>query len=158
MRRSLGALAAALLAGAAHAFGGVVTRISDGDTLWVQPDDRARKPIKVRLLHVDAPERCQPGGEQAGAALASRVLHRRVEVHARSRDDYRRVLAEVHLDAEDVAAWMVSNGYAWSVRWHGKPTRYAVQEQAARQAGLGLFARPDAVPPWRFRSTHGPCE
>ena len=144
-----------LCSGAAQALSGVVTRVADGDTLWVRPADG--KPIKVRLQGIDAPERCQPWGEQARAALAARVLHRQVAVRTRAYDDYRRAIAHVELNGEDVAAWMVREGHAWSYRYRRSLGPYAEQEQQARAARRGLFAQA-AIEPRVFRKTHGPCE
>ena len=112
-----------LLSGPALAMSGVVTRVSDGDTVWVKPDDAPkRKPVKVRLVGIDAPERCQAWGAEATAALRARVLHQRVEVPTRGVDTHGRLLGGLRLaDGSDLAAWMVSNGHAWSARWRGSP-------------------------------------
>lgn len=160
MRRLLPAFA--LLVGLpAQALTGVVTHVSDGDTVWVRPDDAPpqRKPVKLRLVGIDAPERCQPWGAQATAALTARVLHRRVEVPTRGVDNHGRLLGGLFLDdGSDVAAWMVASGHAWSSRWHRRPGPYAAQEAAARALRAGLFADALAVEPWVFRRSHGPCE
>ncbi|TXC65288.1 hypothetical protein FSC37_01695 [Piscinibacter aquaticus] len=110
--RALILLMTAAAAGPAWALSGVVTRVSDGDTVWVKPDDAPkRKPVKVRLVGIDAPERCQPWGAEATAALTARVLHERVEVPTRGVDAHGRVLGGLRLaDGSDVAAWMVSQG------------------------------------------------
>lgn len=136
---------------------GVVSRVSDGDTLWIRPVDRRRKPVKVRLLGIDAPETCQAGGEAARQALAGRVLQRRVVVETSSRDDYGRALGRVWLDGEDVNAWLVASGHAWGARTRRSQAGYAAEQRQAQAAGLGLFADPQALPPWTFRRTHGPC-
>ena len=44
-----------------------VTRVFDGDTLWVQPLDGGRY-RKLRLDGLDAPEICQSGGGAPGGA------------------------------------------------------------------------------------------
>jgi micrococcal nuclease len=137
---------------------GTITRVSDGDTVWLQPDDRARAPIKLRLHGIDAPERCQPWGEQSRAALAARVLQRHVAVSTRSRDDYGRTLGSIRLDGEDINGWMVAQGHAWSARWHRRAMRYGAHEVSARASRKGLFAQHDAIEPRQFRRLHGPCE
>ena len=43
---------------------GVVTHVSDGDTLWVRPAG-AGAALQVRLQGLDAPEICQEFGSQA---------------------------------------------------------------------------------------------
>jgi endonuclease YncB( thermonuclease family) len=142
------------LSGAAQALSGVVTRVSDGDTIWVHPE--GGKPVKVRLLGIDAPEHCQAWGPQAQAALASRVLNQPVRVRTRAYDDYHRAVGKLELRGEDVAAWMVRNGHAWSYRYRRSLGPYAEQERQARAARRGLFAAP-AVEPRAFRRAHGPC-
>lgn len=150
----------ALLAGPAGALSGVVTRVSDGDTIWVKPDDAPkRKPVKVRLVGIDAPERCQPWGAEATAALSARVLHQRVEVPTRGVDTHGRVLGGVRLaDGSDVAAWMVSQGLAWSPRYQRHPGPYAREQQDAQLRRAGLFADAAPMEPWLFRRMHGPCD
>lgn len=149
----------AVAAGArdARAFAGVVTRVSDGDTLWVQPADAARAPLKLRLRGIDAPELCQAWGAQSRDALAARVLRRRVEVDVRARDGYGRALGTLRVAGTDVAAALVAQGHAWSTRWRGSGP-YLREEQAARSARRGLFADAAAVEPRRFRRLHGPCD
>ncbi len=140
-----------------QAMTGVVTRVTDGDTVWVRPDAPKRKPVKLRLVGIDAPERCQAWGAQATAALSEQVLHRRVEIPTRGVDPHGRLLGGLMLDGRDVSAWMVSQGHAWSSRFHRHPGPYAQQQRAAQSRRAGLFADPAAIEPWVFRRSHGPC-
>ena len=73
----------------AQAWLGVVTHVSDGDTVWVQPL-QGGEAHKVRLLGIDAPEICQPWGPQSRAALHAALQGQVVEVRARTRDSYGR--------------------------------------------------------------------
>lgn len=140
---------------------GTVTYVTDGDTVWVQvdpaPGQARRKPVKLRLQGIDAPERCQAGGPQATEALKSRVLRQQVLMQTRGHDDHGRALGNLTLQGEDVSAWMVSEGHAWSYRYRRSLGPYAAQEQQARQARKGLFANDDALEPRQFRQQHGPC-
>jgi endonuclease YncB( thermonuclease family) len=145
------------LSGAAQAMSGIVTHVTDGDTIWVRPDEPNRKPVKLRLVGIDAPERCQAWGAQATAALTSQVLHRHVEVPTRGVDAHGRLLGGLMLDGRDVSAWMVSRGHAWSARYHRHPGPYAQEQQVAQTGRAGLFADPAAIEPWLFRKRHGPC-
>ncbi len=140
--------------GPAHALSGVVTHVTDGDTLWVRPQGHA--PVKVRVQGIDAPERCQAWGPQAREALAARVLHRQVQVRTRAKDDYHRTIGTVELDGQDVAAWLVREGHAWSQRYRRSLGPYAAEEAEARQLHRGLFAAA-AIEPRDFRKAHGPC-
>jgi endonuclease YncB( thermonuclease family) len=150
-------LVAPLCAAAAPLIQGVVIRVVDGDTLWLAPDGARRSPLKLRLAGIDAPERCQAGGEEARSALAAHVLQRRVTLRVRARDEFGRLVANVSLDGEDVNAWIVARGHAWSPGWKHRPGPYAREEQAARAARRGLFAQGDAIEPRRFRRIHGAC-
>jgi endonuclease YncB( thermonuclease family) len=141
----------------ARSFNAVVTHVTDGDTLWVQPEGHAGGPIKLRLQGIDAPERCQRWGPEARAALAERVLHQRVQVRTRAKDSYERVLGNVRLAGEDVSAWMVAHGHAWSYRYRHNAGPYAAEEQAARAERRGLFADARAIEPRHFRRQHGAC-
>jgi micrococcal nuclease len=136
---------------------GVVTHVTDGDTLWLQADDASSPPMKLRLQGIDAPERCQAWGAEASAALASRVLRRHVQVHTQAHDTYGRTIGRVTLAGEDIAAWMVLQGHAWSYRYRRSPGPYAAEEQQARAARRGLFADTKAVEPRTFRRVAGPC-
>ncbi len=137
----------------------VVTRVSDGDTLWVRrvTDSASHRPIKLRLQGIDAPERCQAWGPQAQQALANRVLNKEVQLQTRGHDDYERVLGNVWLGDEDVSAWMVEHGHAWSYHYRRSAGPYAMQEDKARKNKRGLFADPQAVEPRQFRKNNGPC-
>jgi micrococcal nuclease len=137
----------------------IVTRVSDGDTLWIRPlgDGGKQRPIKLRLQGLDAPERCQAWGSQAQQALAHKVLNKEVRLQTRGRDDHERVLGNVWLGDEDVSAWMVEAGHAWSYRYRRSLGPYAAQENQARQNKRGLFADPRAIEPREFRKSNGPC-
>lgn len=141
---------------AAEAWWGVVSHVSDGDTLWVRPADGGQ-PRKVRMHGIDAPELCQAHGAEARAALQRQVLGRAVRVQPLRHDDYGRLLARLWAEGDDVAARMVGAGHAWSYRYRHSPGPYADEERAARAARRGLFADPAAQRPYAFRRQHGPC-
>jgi len=152
-------LAAALLAAPAvqaAQFRGVVSHVTDGDSIWVRPaaDGEA---VEIRLLHLDAPEGCQAFGPQAKRALSARVLHQRVTVRTRGTDEYQRALAQVKFKGQDINAWLVREGHAWSGSFHGKRGPYAALEDEAREAHRGLWAKGGAVEPRHFRRSHGRC-
>jgi len=132
------------------------TSVPDGDTLWVQPlaGGSARK---LRLLGIDAPEICQDGGVAARDALRTLVTDQRLLVVTNFQDDYGRDLVRVYVQGQDIGVALVSQGHAWSSRWRKSLGPYAVQESAARQAGLGLFANPQAELPQDFRKRFGSC-
>lgn len=143
---------------AAHAlvFHGVVTHVTDGDSLWVRPSSGAA-PREIRLQGIDAPEICQSFGVEARDALASLALHRQVVVTTRARDRYERTVARVRIGSQDLGSWMVSHGYAWSNGRRGSGGPYARQQEQAQAASLGLWRKGRAQPPRDFRKRHGSC-
>ncbi len=143
------------LSASARPLHGVVSHVTDGDTLWVRPAGD-RPPVQVRMQGLDAPEICQAFGTQARDALAARVLHRTVRVSTRARDKYQRSVGSVSLEGQDVGAWLVQRGYAWSTRYRGRAGPYAHEEAQARQGRVGLWAA-GAVEPRVFRRRHGSC-
>lgn len=159
MKRWLPVLALALAcAPALHAgtFRGTVTHVTDGDTLWVRPA-AGGAPVELRLLDLDAPEGCQRFGRDAAAALRKRVLRQRVSVRTQGADDYRRQLAHVEHRGQDIGAWMVGQGYAWSHAYRGRKGPYAPLEEQARAQGRGLWAQAGAMEPRTFRKRFGRC-
>jgi endonuclease YncB( thermonuclease family) len=133
-----------------------VSRVFDGDTVWVKP--LAGGPYrKLRLEGIDAPEICQSGGEASRDVLARRVLNQVVEVRVRAQDDYGRGVARLNHQGDDVAAWLVANGQAWSYRWRRSLGPFADEEALARKSKRGVFKDVAAELPRDFRKRHGPC-
>jgi endonuclease YncB( thermonuclease family) len=145
------------IAAGAQAVEGIVRHVTDGDSLVLQPDAPGAKPIKLRLLGLDAPEICQAGGVEARDALARRVAGRRVIAVGSVTDAYRRRLVTILLEGEDIGAWMVREGHAWNMRFRGRPGRYDAAEREARAARRGVFTEPNPLPPRVFRHQHGSC-
>ena len=130
-------------------FQGRVVAIVDGDTVEVMHDGRAER---IRLNGIDAPEHRQAFGRRAQDFLGEMIFQQNVRVVVRSKDRYGRTVADLFVGAKNVNQEMVRAGMAWWFR------RYAPRdmvlrdlEERAREAGLGLWADPDAVAPWNFR-------
>lgn len=145
------------------AFTATVTRITDGDTLWVQVTDAGdtgapREELKLRLLRIDTPELGR-GGESAEclAERAATELERlapegstvRGAYDVERRDRYGREL--VHLWTADgvwVNGELLARGYAQVVTYPPN-TAYDDEvralESAAREADRGLWD-PTACP------------
>ena len=75
------------LAASAHAklLTGVVTFVSDGDTLWVRLSTGG-EPVKVRFQGIDAPEICQDWGPQSTQALKAKAMRQPVVLNTRAVD------------------------------------------------------------------------
>lgn len=149
-------LAAFAATAADRGFEGVVTRVADGDSLWVRPA-AGGMPVELRLQGIDAPEGCQPHGPEARAALTRRVLHQTVWVQTRAHDDYQRSVARIRHHGDDVGGWLVREGHAWSMHYRRSAGPYAEQEAQARLARRGLWSEAGAIEPRQFRRQHGRC-
>jgi endonuclease YncB( thermonuclease family) len=137
-------------------FGGVVSFVTDGDTLWVQPDTGGPT-RKIRISGIDAPEICQAGGEASRDALIQFALKRRVMLTVSGKDIYGRGVARIQLGGQDLGSQMVRSGQAWSYRSPRSAGPYAAEEAAAQQSRLGLFASGQPINPRNFRKQHGSC-
>ncbi|HTH78961.1 MAG TPA: thermonuclease family protein [Ramlibacter sp.] len=135
---------------------GTVSHVTDGDTVWVRPDD-GTPAQQVRIEGIDAPEICQVFGRQSRDALAQQLLRKRVTLLTRGQDDYRRTVARVHVGRADVGKWMVSHGYAWSYKFRSDSGPYRRDELHARSQRLGLWDEGDPERPRDFRVRHGSC-
>lgn len=136
---------------------GRVTRVTDGDSLWLQPAEPGAAHLVVRLQNIDAPEICQTWGPQARDALAEMVLGKAVTLRLAGMDDYGRTLGQLTQDEVKVNVRMVEEGHAWSTRdkWDRGP--YVKQERMAKALSRGLHGAGGAVLPKVFRREYGPC-
>jgi endonuclease YncB( thermonuclease family) len=137
---------------AAHAdFTGKVVAVADGDTITVMRD---LVPVKLRLLEIDAPEKKQAFGARSKQSLSDLCFNKTATLIEKGRDRYGRTLARVSCEGVDANAEQVRRGMAWVYdRYVTDRALYAVQTEA-RDAGRGLWADPDAVPPWQWRRGH----
>ena len=134
---------------------GVVMRVVDGDTVWVQT--RASQPLlKVRIQGVDAPEICQRGGLQAQEALQNQVLGQGVTVTSGAQDGYGRTVGKLYWQGQDMGRWLVANGHAWVYSVHHKKGLYADEFAKAQAQRRGVFSQA-AEEPRLFRKRHGSC-
>ena len=135
---------------------GVVTRVVDGDTMWVLLQGRS-KPLKVRLEGIDAPEICQSGGVRAQTALSHWIMGQSVTVTTRAHDGYGRTVGTVYLQGQDVARWMVGNGHAWVYVFRSKKGPYSDEFARAQTERRGVFGDTQAQEPRLFRKANGAC-
>lgn len=133
-------------------FSGEVVRILDGDTVEVLVEKR---PVRVRLADIDAPEKKQPFGTKSTQALAALIFRQHVQVidHGKDATPTKRTLGTIMLGTKNVNAQMVAAGMAWAYRYKGQPTNpdMAKLEAQAKQQRVGLWADKNPVEPWMFR-------
>lgn len=136
---------------------GVVTYVSDGDTVWVAMP-AGSTPVKLRIEGIDAPEICQDWGPEAREALAYRVLGRAVLVKVRGLDTYGRRIGTLYDETEDIGQRMIKDGHAWSLRYKWDRGPYVPEERMAKSLSRGLHAKGGAIQPREFRQRHGSCK
>ena len=137
---------------------GSVSRVVDGDTLWLKTEGDGEPPVVVRLEGIDAPESCQVGGAESTAALNALALGRNVTVRVVARDEHGRVVGKVFDGDKDLGDRMVRDGQAWASRYRYDRGPYVAEERMALALRRGLHSAGGAVQPRDFRKQHGPCE
>ena len=135
---------------------GKVTRVTDGDSLWVEPTAPGA-PVELRLEGIDAPEICQAWGVEAKQALSELVLGQQVSVKTVGRDTHGRTLGTLYLDTQNINKLMVQEGHAWSTRYKFDRGPYVADERMARALSRGFNRAGGAVMPRDFRQLNGPC-
>ena len=135
----------------AHAaeISGIVTKVSDGDTVWVMVNGGRRE--KVRLNRIDAPESDQPYGKAATERLKELVSGKSVRVVCEDTDRYGRILGIVHLEGNNINLQMLREGCAWHYKYYDRTKSYADTESEARSAKRGLWAARNPVNPYEWR-------
>ena len=139
---------------------GVVTKVSDGDT--IQVTDNLGTKVKVRLYGIDAPETAkgkkpgQPYGEESFQALRQKVDRQRVRLDVIDIDKYKRLVSIVWLSNRNINKEMISDGAAWAYRKYldrAYATEWISDEEQARKTGKGLWRQNSPQPPWDFRKS-----
>ena len=128
---------------------GKVIRVLDGDTIEVLQD---KKPVRIRLANIDAPEKKQDYGRWSTDMMKSLVAGKTVTVTYFQRDRYGRILGQVYApDGMNVNQFMVRVGAAWVYEQYNTDPVLPVLQNEARQQKRGLWSDADPVPPWIWR-------
>lgn len=138
------------LTGPVDAAGRVIAgpaRVIDGDTIQIGA-------THIRLIGIDTPEAAETCKSPSGVVwrcgsyathwLRQRLEGLRVECLDEGRDRYARTLAHCRVDGRDLGADLTRAGVARAYRRYS--TEYVPAEEAARRAGLGLWADRPQVP------------
>jgi len=142
----------AVNAGAATIFGRVIA-VSDGDVITVF---NLNRPVRIKLLAVDAPESDQAFGEVAKKHLNDLVYEKSVLVEYSGIAPDGSLVGRVTLNGADIGAQMIRDGAAWfdasgQDRLSAADREvYQQSEQAARSEKRGLWQAENPMAPWEF--------
>ena len=149
LKGMLGAMSLALCAGSAWADQTGTANVIDGETLEMQGQ-------VVKLFGIDALEADQiclngnrpwPCGAESGRSLSGLIGGQPVRCQTiRNVSGY--VLATCDLNGDDLAAWMVANGWAFADR--SASGDYVPYEETAQSAREGAWSG-EYVTPWDWR-------
>lgn len=132
-------------------FSAQVIGISDGDTMEVLYE---KNPLKIRLAHIDAPEKkgSQPFGNNAKQALSALCFGRYVTVIGGRNDRYHRLIAVIINDKnQNINKEMLKLGMAWHYKKYSQDADYAQLENQARRKRIGLWLDKNPIEPWLWR-------
>lgn len=125
-----------------------VIGIADGDTLTLLID---KKPLKIRLANIDAPEKAQAFGERSKQALSDLCFGKDASYEAQDIDRYGRTVAVLTCDGVQANRAQVERGMAWVYpKYNTDPSLPELQGQAKMER-RGMWRDDDPVPPWEFR-------
>ena len=133
----------------------LVVGIYDGDSIIVV--DRNKKQERVRLATIDAPENGQAFGKASKQSLSELIYSKQVQVVAKNRDRYGRMVGEVYINGTNANVEQLQRGMAWHYRRHAREQNraerkiYEEAERAARVRKAGLWKDENPTPPWDYR-------
>lgn len=130
---------------------GKVVKVADGDTITILTNDNVK--YRIRLIHIDAPEKKQAFGQKSKQYLISLVANKLVKIDYTELDRYKRVLGVVWLQKTNVNLSMVQSGLAWHYKQYSKDESYSDAEQSAKARNMGLWSEKGSVAPWEFRKS-----
>jgi len=137
---------------AATLFGKVI-EVSSGDVITIY---NLNRPVRVKLMGVDAPEMDQAFGDVARKHLADLVFEKSVLVEYAGIASDSSLTGRVLLNDADIGAQMIRDGVAWFDANSGNRLSandrevYQQSEQAARTEKRGLWQQENPVAPWEF--------
>jgi endonuclease YncB( thermonuclease family) len=131
-----------------------VIGIQDGDTIEMKfiyngkkAGHRMGKPVRIRFLHVNTPERGKPYYKVAKQFTSEQCFRKVVTIkHSGNFDKYGRLLGEVVLpNGRILNKELVKKGLAVHFKKYSKDAEYANLEVQAKKQKLGLWSQPTSI-------------
>ena len=132
---------------------GKVIEVNSGDVITIF---NLNRPVRVKLMGIDAPEMNQVFGDVAKKHLSDLVFEKSVLVEYAGIAPDSSLTGRVLLNDADIGAQMIRDGAAWFDPTYGNrlsPTNREVYQQselAARSEKRGLWQQENPVAPWEF--------
>ena len=134
---------------------GKVIEVNDGDEITIF---NLNRPVRIKLLAIDAPEKDQAFGAVAKQHLFDLVYDKFVTIEYSGIAEHSSLLGRVVLilNNSDICAQMIRDGAAWfdpfnkNLLTEVQREVYSKSEQAARGERRGLWQAESPVAPWEF--------
>jgi micrococcal nuclease len=126
-----------------------VTKVIDGDSLKAKTKEG--KEYEIQVEGIDAPELKQPHGKEATEALSKMVMGKEIKVTWTKKDNFDRLLAQIHVDKTHANQEMLRTGHAWHFKRYNQSKELVELEEEAKKAKRGLWATENPQAPWDFR-------
>jgi endonuclease YncB( thermonuclease family) len=118
---------------------------------------QGKQQIRVRIAFIDAPEKGQPFGHRAKAAMSELVFGKVVKLRPYMIDRHGRLVVRVLMDNQDAGLELLKQGLCWVYeKYVGEAsgeiqTSYRDAQHRAEAEKAGLWQDSDPVPPWEWR-------
>ena len=89
--------------------------------------------------------------KEATEALSKMVMGKEIKVTWTKKDNFDRLLAQIHVDKTHANQEMLRTGHAWHFKRYNQSKELAELEEEAKKAKRGLWATENPQAPWDFR-------
>ena len=129
-----------------------VIAIQDGDTIELKyiysgkkAGRRIGKPLRIRFLHINCPERGRPFYNTAKQLTSKSCFRQQIQVkHKGEFDKYGRLLGEIILsDGRNLNQELVKKGLAVHFKKYSSDAEYARLENKAKKQKIGIWGQAD---------------
>lgn len=130
---------------------GKVVKVIDGDTFDLLTNEDVL--FRVRMAHIDAPEKKQDFGSVSKKILLEKIVFKVVSVSFSTRDRNGRILGTVFYKNRNINLQMVEEGMAWHFTKFSSDENYANAQKSAQTKKLGIWSKSVVISPWEFRKS-----
>ena len=109
------------------------------------------KEYKIRLEHIDAPEKTQDFGQVAKKKLSEILWNEDVKIIYKHTDRYGRIIGEIYKNNLFVNEYMIRNGYAWWYKKYSTKKYLGELQDKAKENHKGLWATDNPINPENYR-------